>query len=324
MADLSEPTGFAFLQTVGPRERRMPSVVVTVVLAAFAGLTAGVVVGALVTLVAAGITASGAGLGLLAAINILSDGGRAGRSLDSYVYELALVGGASLAAAVAFIAVASRRAGRPVRTFLTATPRFRWRQSVLGLAIFLPVVAAEIWLEGLARPPGGDAPLAMAGASLGARFAYAAAALGFLWCAALAEEILFRGWLLQQTRAFTRSIAVIVAINAAAFSLAHGDPSVGGLVTRFALGVGWAWIVLRLNGVEFAAGAHLANNLGIALLAQPVLLTQPAPQPFEPLSVALQIGATAALVVGVEWWVRRNVADGPGGNENLGERPAGA
>lgn len=303
--DTPGPTGFAFLETTGPAERGLLRAAVTVALGAAAGIAAAMLAGALVTLVAAGLASAGGGVGFLDAIDLLAEGGRPARALLSYTYELAMVGGASIAAAGAFIAVAARRAGRPIRTFLTAAPRFRWRHAVTGLLIFLPVVAAEIWVAGLAGPPADAAPLAAPGASVAERLVYAGAALGFLWCAALAEEILFRGWLLQQTRALTRSVALIVAVNAVAFSLAHGDPSLGGLVTRLALGVGWAWIVLRLDGVEFAAGAHLANNLGIALLAEPVLLTAAEPQPFEPVSVALQIGTTAALVLGVEWWVRR-------------------
>ena len=315
--DLPRTPGFAFLETTGPGERGLLRASVTVVLGAPAALAAAMVVGALVTLAAAGLATAGGSLAFFDAIDLLAKGGRPNRSLLSYTYELAMAGGASIAAALAFIAVTARRGGRPARTFLTTAPRFRWRHAVLGLVIFLPVVAAEIWLTRLASPTADAGPLTSPGGPALERFVYVAAALGFLWCAALAEEMLFRGWLLQQTRALTRSVALIVGINAITFSLAHGDPTVGGLVTRFALGVGWAWIVLRLDGVEFAAGAHLANNLGIALLAEPVLLIAAEPQPFEPLSVALQIGTTAALVLGVEWWVRRRAAaagagQGPG------------
>jgi len=98
-------------------------------------------------------------------------------------------------------------------------------------------------------------------------------------------------------------------VNAVIFSLAHGDPSLGAFVTRCALGAGWAWIVLRLGGIEFAAGAHFANNLGIALLAKPVLLTPPKPEPFDILSGALQVGTVAALAAGVAWWTRRNTRE---------------
>jgi len=308
--DLSTPTGFAFLET--PAERSLPRAAVTLVLAAAAGLAAAFVAGTVVTLVAAALVSAGGSIGVLEAIDLLAKGGRPARSLLSYTYELAMVGSASMAAALAFIAVAARRAGRPIRTFLTAAPRFRWRHALLGLVIFLPVVAAEIWLAGLAGPTPEPSPLAAPGASVVERLIYVGAGVGFLWCAALAEEMLFRGWLLQQTRAFTRSVALVIAINAIVFSLAHGDLTAGGFVTRLALGVGWAWIVLRLDGVEFTAGAHLANNLGIALLAEPVVLAAPGPQPFEPVSVALQIGTTAALVAGVEWWVRRKAGPGRG------------
>jgi membrane protease YdiL (CAAX protease family) len=302
--DPAERLAFPFLDEAGPAERGLVRVVVTVALAAAAGLAAALCAATLLLLVAAGLTSWGSG-GFLAAIRLLAEPSHSDRALLSYTYELAMVGTASIAAAGAFIAVVARRAGRAMRTFLTAAPRFRWRHAVVGLLIFLPVVAAEIWLDGAIHPPADTPPVATPGATGMERLAYVAAAVSFLWLAALAEEVLFRGWLLQQTRAFTRSIVVIVAINAVAFSLAHGDLSIGGFVTRLALGIGWAWIVLRLDGVEFAAGAHLANNLGLALLAKPVLLSPPGPQPFEPVSVILQIGTVVALACGVEWWVRR-------------------
>lgn len=308
MADQLSSTRFAFLDATGPGERGLPRAVVTLILGAAAGLGAAFLVGALVTLVAAGLVASSGDVDYLAAIDLLARGALPQRTLASYAYELAMVGGASMATAAGFIAVAAHRAGRPIRSFLTVAPRFRWRHALTGLVIFLPVVAGEIWLASLADPSPDPAPIATPDASIADRLVYAAAAAGFLWLAALAEEILFRGWLLQQTRALVRSLVVVVAVNAVVFSLAHGDLSLGGFVTRLALGAGWAWIVLRLGGVEFTAGAHLANNLGIALLAEPVVLVASGPEPFDLASVALQIGTTGALALGVEWWVRRGAA----------------
>lgn len=302
--DRTKAMSLPFLEIAGVRERGVGRAAVTLLLAAAAGFAAATVAAALVLAIAAAILAAG-GLGVEAAFGQLADSGRPGRTLIGYTYELAMVGSVSLAAVWAFIAVVARRAGRPIRTFLTAAAKFRWRHALVGLAVYLPLVAVEIGLEQLARPSGDVAPLAFPGASATDRLIYAAAALGFLWCAALAEEILFRGWLMQQARAFTRNVVVILAVSGVAFSLAHGDPTPGGLLTRLALGVGWAWIALRLGGIEFTAGAHLANNLGIALLAQPVLLSAAQREPFNALSVALQVGTTAALVLGVEWWVRR-------------------
>ena len=294
---------FPFLDAATPAEHGRLRTLVTVVLGAAAGLAASIAAVTLVMIVATMIAAAG-GAGWTAAIGLLTDGARADRGLTSYIFDLAVVGTSSMAAVAGFIGICAWRAGRSPRSFLTTAPRFRWRHAVLGLAIFLPVVAAEIWVEGLVNGASA-APLATPGASGIDRLLYAAAAFVFLGLAAFAEELLFRGWLMQQTHALTRRLLVVIAVNAALFTLAHGDFSVGGLVTRFVMGAGWAWVVLRLGGVEFTTGAHLANNLGIALLAQPVLLASAATQPLDPASVALQVGPLVVLALVVEGWARR-------------------
>ena len=294
---------FPFLDAATPAEHGRLRTLVTVVLGAAAGLAASIAAVTLVMIVATMIAAAG-GAGWTAAIGLLTDGARADRGLTSYIFDLAVVGTSSMAAVAGFIGICAWRAGRSPRSFLTTAPRFRWRHAVLGLAIFLPVVAAEIWVEGLVNGASA-APLATPGASGIDRLLYAAAAFVFLGLAAFAEELLFRGWLMQQTHALTRRLLVVIAVNAALFTLAHGDFSVGGLVTRFVMGAGWAWVVLRLGGVEFTTGAHLANNLGIALLAQPVLLAAAATQPLDPASVALQVGPLVVLALAVEFWARR-------------------
>jgi len=293
-----------FLGKAGPDEGRPGRAAVTVILCAAAAIGAAVAVALCVVLTAGALMSREAG-GLQAAMDLLSNANRPDRSPGSYVYELALAGLSSFAAALALLAVAARRAGRPMRSFLTTASHFRWRHALVGLAVFLPVVMLEIGVETLGSPQGPPSPLFVADAALAGRLAYAGAAVAFLWMAALAEEIIFRGWLLQQTGAFTRNLALVLAVNAIVFSLAHGDPSPGAFLARCALGAGWAWIVLQLGGIEFAAGAHFANNLGIALLVRPVILAAPKPEPFDLVSVALQMGTVAALAAGVTWWTRR-------------------
>lgn len=316
MADLlSSIRASGFLAAPAPAERRVAPTLVTVVLAALAAVVAGVVailgVGVVAALLIA-VTGSAdfAGpRGRLDITGLLLGGVRPGRPLVSYILDLAIVGTASIAVALAFLAVCARRAGRPMVSFATSAPRFRWRHALVGLCVFLPVVALEIGLATLVSGGGVPAPVAQPGAAVGARLAYALAAAGFLWLAALSEELLFRGWMLQQTYALTRRLAVVICVNAILFSLAHGDQTLGGFITRCAMGAGWAWVVLRLGGVEFTAGAHLANNLGIALLAQPVVLAS-RPEPSDSASVALQVGSVVGLALGVEVWLRRRK---PGG-----------
>ena len=309
MADGSPEAGaFPFLNAATPAEHGRLRTLVTVILGAAAGVVASIAA-ATVVIILATVIATVRGTDPTGAIGLLMEGARADRGLTSYIFELAVVGSSSIAAVAAFTGICAWRAGRPLRSFLTIAPRFRWRHAVLGLVIFLPVVAAEIWLEGLIRGAP-DAPIATPGASGSDRLLYTAAAFVFLGLAAFAEELLFRGWLMQQTHALTRRLVVVIAVNATLFTLAHGDFSTGGLITRFAMGAGWAWVVLRLGGVEFTTGAHLANNLGIALLAQPVLLANATDQPLDPASIALQVVPLGILALVVEARARRRA--GPG------------
>jgi membrane protease YdiL (CAAX protease family) len=140
---------------------------------------------------------------------------------------------------------------------------------------------------------------------LAARGLYLAAAAFFLYLAALAEEMLFRGWALQQTGAFTRRLPLLLLINGVLFSLAHFDPDMAAFLSRAIMGMAWTWIVLRLGGVELAAGAHLANNLAICLFVRPVLFTPPPKEPFDVASVALEAATVAILVIAVEAALRR-------------------
>lgn len=300
---LLSPPSFANL--AGPRERRIPRVLVTLAGGLAAGAVAALAAGLLVSAVSAKILADHSGVGWLEAMKILGESARPGRSLGGYVYELAVAGLSSLAAAFAFLSVAAHLARRPVRSFLTAAPRFRWSQALVGLAVFLPVVGLELWIERLGDAAPQVAPILAPGAALGERLAYAAAALVFLWMAAFAEEALFRGWVLQQTSALTRNLAAVILLNAAIFAVAHGDLAPGPLAARFAMGAGWAFIVLRLGGVEFASGAHLANNLGIALFARPAVFAVPRPEPVHWASLGLQVGSVAVLAVAVELFLRR-------------------
>lgn len=304
---LSVPAPAPFLvadQTPRGRWRRLAATLILGLLAGLAAATAAIL---LVFLVAVPVlnAASQGHVGMLDAVGVLVDSARPGRSLASYSFELAAAGVSSYAAAIAFLAVAARVERRPIRSFLTIAPRFRWRQVGLGLAMFFPLIGLAIWIASLVTPGTSAAPLLTPGASLASKGLYLAAAAFFLYLAALAEEMLFRGWALQQTGVFTRRLPVLLLINGVLFSLAHFDPDLAAFLSRAIMGMAWTWIVLRLGGVELAAGAHLANNLAICLFVRPVLFTPPAREPFDIASVALEAGTVAILVIAVEAALRR-------------------
>ncbi|HEX7885974.1 MAG TPA: type II CAAX endopeptidase family protein [Phenylobacterium sp.] len=296
---------FPFLVPAAGGETPWRTALLTLVFAGLAGAAACFIVALLVLVIGAAVVANASHLGFSQAWDLLTAFGRQGRTLQSYGFELCLAGLSSFAGAFAFLLVAARLQRRKVASFLTTAPRFRWRAVAAGLLVFFPVVGMEIGIERLTDPTSAPGPLFWLNTPVAAKLVYAATAAACLWLAALSEEMIFRGWLLQQTAAFTKRVAVILAINGVLFSLAHFDPSPGAFVVRMGLGMAWAWIVLRTGGVEFAAGAHFANNLGIALLSRPVSLEPPKAQAFDLAGVATQIGSVVLLVVLVEVWRRR-------------------
>lgn len=80
-----------------------------------------------------------------------------------------------------------------------------------------------------------------------------------------AEELLFRGWLLQWAHAWSGPARAV--LSGALFALPHiGNPEAVGqevvaLLVWFILGAGWAFVSIRDNGIELALGAHFANNV---------------------------------------------------------------
>ncbi|WP_426028168.1 CPBP family intramembrane glutamic endopeptidase [Brevundimonas sp. TWP2-3-4b2] len=101
------------------------------------------------------------------------------------------------------------------------------------------------------------------------RLTYVLVMVGGLLVAAAAEEVVCRGVLLRLTGLITRHPLVLCLINGLIFSAIHLDPDPVAFVARAVSGAVWTWAALRLGGLEFAIGAHLANNLVIALFWQP-------------------------------------------------------
>ena len=165
--------------------------------------------------------------------------------------------------------------GRPIATWLTAAPRFRWRLLLVGAALTVVGVGVLMAADLVLNPHEFQMPIFDPGAGLGLKAFYALAVVAGLLVAATAEEAVFRGYLLQQTAAFTRNVWVLIVVNAAAFALAHLEFDPGAMAARALAGAAFAWAALRLGGLEFAIGAHVATNLMIAFFQAPMLPDDP-------------------------------------------------
>lgn len=225
------------------------------------------------------------------------------RLLKSAVYVAQVA--VSLAALALGVLLAARLIfRRPMRSWITAAPHFRWRLMAWAAA-FTCVGVAVLTVAGVLVGDRPQWPIVDPGAGAVLRIAYALACLVAFLAAAWAEEAVFRGYLLQQVSAFTNRAWVAIVISSLAFSLMHLEFDPAALVARTLAGAAFAWAALRLGGLEFAIGAHLATNLMIALIQAPML---PDDTPFTGglEDVTLEVILAAYVVVGVEL-ARRNV-----------------
>lgn len=216
---------------------------------------------------------------------------------------------AFLAASLMLLAVAILFAAMIV--YRRAGPEFLWpgrsfspRLLLAGFGIMAAVSVVLLGVSLLFEPATAPAPILNPDYSLDTRLAYAGWAVVLLLVAALAEEIVFRAVLLRITAGFTRRLWLICLLNAVLFSASHLDPDPTAFVARALSGFIWTWAALRLGGIEFAVGAHLANNLLIALLIEPMSSAALPGQAIAPIYLVFEVVTVAVVFVAVEWIAR--------------------
>lgn len=118
-----------------------------------------------------------------------------------------------------------------------------------------------------------------------------------------AEEIFFRGWLMQWFSQRFSSIWVLSTLSGVAFALPHmanpealGQPVLA-FLTYALVGFVWGWVSIRDRSIEIAIGAHAAHNLFLALIAGYEGGALPADALFVTDSAELGVGGLAITLV---------------------------
>ena len=265
-----------------------------------------------ILLAAAFMVAAVVGLGALSALAHVSgwidlqmfDGGFNAATLADESIFLATIATALFTIAICLLLAAMIVFQRGAGAFLWPQPRGGFGLFVIGFAVMF-VIALALWPVMTWLEPGGTAPVLDPADPLNDRLLYAGAAAGGLLVAAAAEEIMFRGALLRITGGLTRSLILILLVNGVLFSAIHLDPDPVAFVARAASGMVWAWAALRLGTLAFAVGAHLANNLFIALLLAPISLAAMPGQPMAPEGLAIQAVTLIVVLIAVELLAHR-------------------
>ena len=173
---------------------------------------------------------------------------------------LALVG-LSLAILMPAAFLAARITGRPWRGLLGVDGRLRWRWLGLCLAVALAQVVVQSAIE-VAVAWLGHPVTPTRGAWVGwARFApLALVVVAAIVPQAAAEEIVFRGTLVQALGAWVRPPWFAILVSSVLFGLAHWLP-LAGFVSTAAFGLVAAWLTIRTGGLEAAIALHVARNV---------------------------------------------------------------
>ena len=162
--------------------------------------------------------------------------------------------------------------GRPARTVVTGRPRVSVSRILYGALVFALLTAAGTAVDFLVHRDSYHVTF-----DLGRFIPVTIVALLLIPIQSAAEELLFRGYLVQWTSLGTDNrrrpmtgvprIATLAAVSGLLFALPHLlNPEAQGAqayawLAWFALGAGWAWAAVLDGRIELGIGAHIANNL---------------------------------------------------------------
>lgn len=187
---------------------------------------------------------------------------------------------------------------RPWRTFLTAASHWRWPRLAASCAAMLGLLSVMLVLQ-LASAPG---TLRLEGKWHDVA-AFAAVAGFLVPLQVAAEEIFFRGYLMQAVARVTRIGLIRVAVPAALFTLAHWQnpetqQGAGWVVASYAsAGLYLGLLALVDEGLESAIGAHLAINLFAILVVGSQVSVSPSSVIWRETATNYQVGFVAGLAV---------------------------
>ncbi|MGO1384999.1 MAG: lysostaphin resistance A-like protein [Arachnia sp.] len=160
--------------------------------------------------------------------------------------------------------------GRDARWLVSVEPGWRGRYMVVCLGVAVVVLNAALWASFvLGMPDFGPAQAGWPG--------FLVVLLVTSPLQAIAEEVFFRGYLLQAIGSATGRAWMGIVGTALLFALFHGTQNPALFVHRFAFGLIAGWLVLRTGGLEAAIAAHVVNNLfafGYALFTGGVAATK--------------------------------------------------
>ena len=143
-----------------------------------------------------------------------------------------------------------------------------WKEIALGIGLYVPFFFAAGFFENALRVAGLSGPSTPLPSFMAAKGTIQfLLALALVAVVALAEETIFRGYLILRLKAITGNPLAAALLSAAIFSLGHGYEGSAGVVTVGVMGLVFAFVYAwRQNLVAPIVMHFLQDFIGIVLL----------------------------------------------------------
>ena len=142
-----------------------------------------------------------------------------------------------------------------------------WKDAALGIGLFLPMFLAAGWLDSVLQAAGFSVPATPLPSFMEARGRVELLLAFFLVVlVAIAEETIFRGYLLLRFRGLNLSLPWAAVLSAVIFSLGHGYEGTSGVITVGTMGLVFAVIYLWRQSLVAPMVMHFLQDFtGIVL-----------------------------------------------------------
>ncbi|MDO4400401.1 MAG: CPBP family intramembrane metalloprotease [Coriobacteriia bacterium] len=143
---------------------------------------------------------------------------------------------------------------RPFSSLSSSRGGWNWKAFAKCIGIAIPIYLIAMPIEILVFPSGSADGIV--------RFTL----IGFIVCTIItplqcvAEEYVFRGFILQTVGSWTKLPAVGIVVAAIAFAAGHPYNTIG-VVSILINGLIWGYVVWKTKGLEASSAIHIVNNL---------------------------------------------------------------
>lgn len=162
---------------------------------------------------------------------------------------------------LAFMITASKLHKRPILSFINLENKFNWKRYFSGFFLFAVLLFTAMLITDFAS-------FQTFLTNFNANQFIILCIVGFISIGVQSffEEIIVRGYWLQGLHLKIKKISILILVNALIFGLLHFGYGLESFLSSFLFGISFTLIIFFQDSIEFASGAHNANNLLLSLV----------------------------------------------------------